>query len=950
MYNMIKVLYLFGFLFLYNFSFGQKYSVENIKIENEVPYTSIYDIKMDSLNRMWIATDIGIVRFNGNTFDFYNKENGLLDNTILKIDIDDKGIIWFATLSGKIFFYKENKFQTTPFLASLDTLTNKAYYKIYAKNNHLILLSNTGKAHNIDLINETISSYNFNLSDESGFNLAYNVDSNGVVIEFLRIPKLNANSITKVKKVNSKYSKVSIGSFFEKTINGLVPIMMNDTLFLSFGSKFVFIKDDKVIDEYDFNNDLEILTAYVDGNDIWIGTFNHGLYKYSKKDKKCINLKSLEHNSITKIIKIDNEKFVVGTLSNGLYYLSHKHIFNLFDSLSFNTLIREPNFLANDKHNIYSVDFPNRKIKSIYTYAYGVSRHLIDIGNGNVLAIGNGLLSINKKNEINLIRDTYTTCGKRINDKLFIGFPYLRIDVFNLDYKLSKSINIFNDDRITAIENFNEKIYFGARDGFYYMPDTSVDKVIKLENKRIKCIYSFNNLVLVGTRFSGLMVYRQDSLVSLDNFGYKSLSINSIVSDDSLIYLSTNYGLIITSLDNDSTLNTKIISKADGLQTSIINSTTIYGDSIILLTSKGIYIVDKDYKPQILIPNIYFEKVSFQGRINNGEDKVLLKPYDNAVNIKFGSSVYGLNAKVDFYYRLINDGTDWHKASTLRLSVFNLEPKDYELEIYSTYMGQKSKVLKLSFSVDKPYYLKFWFISILFVLVSILLVFLVIYRKKKKKLVVRLLQNELDMIQKQLNPHFVANALNGLQSLILDNDFMKTNIFISNFSNLLRFSLRYSKKLFINLNEELNYIESFIKLHQITNRNGFEYQIHISKDVELMIRNIMVPPFFLQPIVENAIIHGFQNDSKDNILIIEIVFNDKLLEIRIVDNGVGYNNKTTKSHGAGMGISSIYDRISIYKDLENYNIDFFISASEIQDFGTVARLLFEKNIYDEREI
>jgi sensor histidine kinase YesM len=298
----------------------------------------------------------------------------------------------------------------------------------------------------------------------------------------------------------------------------------------------------------------------------------------------------------------------------------------------------------------------------------------------------------------------------------------------------------------------------------------------------------------------------------------------------------------------------------------------------------------------------------------------------------------------------VQDGIQWHKVSTQRLSVFNLDPGNYNFEIYSKVKNSSSRILKLSFIVDKPFYLKWWAILIfVFIIVSVI-VYIIKYRRRKKKLEVRLLQNELDMLQKQLNPHFVSNALNSLQSLILDDDFVKTNIFISNFSSLLRFSLRYSKKLFIGLSEELNYIESFIKLHQITNRKRFKYEIYLSKEVELIARDILVPPFFMQPIIENAIVHGFDNSSSDNILVIEVVLNDDFVEVRIVDNGIGYNNADDNNKGSGRGISSIMERIVIYKDLEDYKISFSIGNSEILDFGTIAQLIFEKRINDERKV
>ncbi|RLD43992.1 MAG: hypothetical protein DRI86_08625, partial [Bacteroidetes bacterium] len=160
-------------LFLFSVSSqGQSYYSKNIDIEDEVPISSIFDIQKDSLNRLWIATDIGVVLYNGTKIEFFNAENGLLDNTILKIFIAEDGVIWFTTLSGKVFFYKDDKFQSTPFLSSLDTISRKSYYKIEVKEDQLLLLGNKGDAFKINFKKETVYKYNLLNRDT---NVRYNL-------------------------------------------------------------------------------------------------------------------------------------------------------------------------------------------------------------------------------------------------------------------------------------------------------------------------------------------------------------------------------------------------------------------------------------------------------------------------------------------------------------------------------------------------------------------------------------------------------------------------------------------------------------------------------------------------------------------------------------------------------------------------------------------------------
>jgi len=944
---MLKLIFLSFFISITIFGYGQKYYSQNIEIEDEVPISNIFDIQKDSLNRLWIATDIGIVLYNGTKIEFFNAENGLLDNTILKIYIADDGVIWFATLSGKIFFYKDLKFQSTPFLASLDTLCRKSYYKIEAKCNQLLLLGNKGEAFKVNLKNETVYKYALlNRDSNLKYNLLIKKDSLFNIQEFINYIIVDSSNC---EAIDSTLQLVGLKVNYGNTFISSQLYNMNDTTFLTFGSKFILVKNNKIIEEKSLDGNPEIISAFNNGNEIWLGSFGKGIYVYSKIDHSIKVLNVLNNQSITRILRINKEKIAIGTLNNGIKIIEKNRIIKMFDSIGFNSAVRYPNILANSQTNIYSLDIPKRKIEKIFHYKDGISNKLIEWSDDTVMAYGSRLINIDINNRINILSYEYITCIKKTKNRTYVGYPYSKVDIRDNKLNYIGSYVILRKNRANVIEDYKDKLYFGTRDGLFVMNDTSKSIVEKLNSNRIISMLKVDDNIFIGTRFNGLMIMKSGLISSSYSFGYKSLEIRSILERDNDLYLSTNYGLVIAEFKNDTILKYRVISKSDGIKPSIVNSTFIYGDSILLCTPNGLYITHKDYQPKIESPNIYLEDVSYNGFIEKKNGKSVLKAYENSVVIKYGSSVYDVGEKVEFYYRLLQDGINWHKVSTQRLSIYNLDPGNYDFEIYSRVKNRNSSLLKLSFIVDKPFYLKWYSILIFVIILGSGFTYIIVYRKRKKKLVVRLLQNELDMIQKQLNPHFVSNALNSLQSLILDDDFVKTNIFISNFSNLLRFSLRYSKKMYIGLNEELKYIESFIKLHQITNRKDFEYQVHISKSVELINNEILIPPFFIQPIIENAIVHGFENNSTNNMLLIEVVEVDNFIEVRIVDNGIGFN-KSAKNKGTGRGISSVNERIAIYKDLEDYEIRFLISNSEIQDFGTIAQLSFEKYLSNERKL
>lgn len=254
-------------------------------------------------------------------------------------------------------------------------------------------------------------------------------------------------------------------------------------------------------------------------------------------------------------------------------------------------------------------------------------------------------------------------------------------------------------------------------------------------------------------------------------------------------------------------------------------------------------------------------------------------------------------------YSLSGQGSGWSSwLNDPEIHLGNLGPGRHILEIegkHSSGLYQK-KCLRLELSIPPPWYLHPWTIF-LFVLILILIMFIILFqvrrltrRKERKQTAIRLKIAELETkaLQSQMNPHFVFNSLNAIQGYILDEDGERAMQYLSDFSKVVRDSLENVDRKRITLNDEISFLESYLRLEGMRFPGMFEWKFSI--DPSLGRNNIQIPPFIIQPYVENAIKHGFRNLDRPGHLSIEFKAKtrENLLIIQVTDNGVGLTYTT----------------------------------------------------------
>ena len=190
-----------------------------------------------------------------------------------------------------------------------------------------------------------------------------------------------------------------------------------------------------------------------------------------------------------------------------------------------------------------------------------------------------------------------------------------------------------------------------------------------------------------------------------------------------------------------------------------------------------------------------------------------------------------------------------------------------------------------------------------------------------------------------MNPHFVFNSLNSIQSFYNYKENESANEYLAKFSRLIRMNLDFADKTFIKLSDELERLESYLILEKMRFDDNLNYEIWVSDDIDP--EKTEIPNMIIQPFVENAIWHGILKSHNEGKVTVNI-FHSELpedirknyhiqihssltgktapdpnpihcIKIEIIDNGIGINNcqKNKSSDHISRGISVIKERLSI---------------------------------------
>lgn len=171
----------------------------------------------------------------------------------------------------------------------------------------------------------------------------------------------------------------------------------------------------------------------------------------------------------------------------------------------------------------------------------------------------------------------------------------------------------------------------------------------------------------------------------------------------------------------------------------------------------------------------------------------------------------------------------------------------------------------------------------------------------------QLVQARLAALRMQLNPHFLFNAMNSISSL-MRTDVEAADTMLEQLSSLLRMTLERGDAQLIPLCKEIEFIEIYLAMQQ----QRYAGRVRQALSVEPELHDALVPPLILQPIVENAYVHGLSKCTGGGELSIDIRREGKRMRMSVVNSGIGIHEDGGEDARRGVGLANVRDRLRLH--------------------------------------
>lgn len=541
-------------------------------------------------------------------------------------------------------------------------------------------------------------------------------------------------------------------------------------------------------------------------------------------------------------------------------------------------------------------------------------------------------------------------------DKVFsIGYTGLNF----YDSNLSSYLSNFDKSNLRRLgrkryrkfltSDHSDYIYLGWKSGLdkYNTVTDEISEVLPKQSIQ-DIVEESPDKIWAGTIGNGVWKIENDSatqIIDKNNYLNKT-SANALLVDGTQLWVGTDKGLIKMDREN---YESERINRADGLLYDHVMGLAQTDSIIYIFTNQGIFYLNKqDSIVNNDVPKCYISNIKI-----NQQDTSLLADYnltndENDISINFYANDIHSYGENTLKYRLASRDSSWTESNKNINTVHyqDLKHGSYKFEAYSSLPDdkQKSNLVEVSFEIDKHLHEKWWFRTIVSIMIAIFSIPFAFYFANRINKLLKL-KNELQLekmnsLNQQMNPHFIYNTLNAIQYFIFKERKIEAAKYLANFSDLVRKNFEHSNAEFISLEKEIEHIRNYLKIEALR----FEDKVNIELIIQdpLNAKDLVIPPFFIQPLIENAFLHGIGPANKKSNIFISIFSEKDFFYIRIEDEGKGFKEKHKKRKYSSM--DNIKKRIQLLNKLSKKKpISISISSlypNELEFKGTRIELKF----------
>jgi len=963
-------------------------------INDGLPSNTVYGSIQDDNGIMWFYTDAGIAKLEGSKFKVFTMQDGLPDNDIWLLSKDEQNRLWIHSNTTELCYIKEDSvscISIAPHLANSNFMyvDNGTNYFVNQKN-QLISFRDT-LLETIDL-NQHISNKKKNKGIYYWSDDFYLTKSLTQIYTFNKKTKEKKSIFDITKKLSpTAYFKSDHSEFFINQEHLFIPESKHEFLIvfdfdnhqfkaLNFkkmfealparirvdernGSYFVctdlgiIVMDSmlQIVNHYPFSSHLleqDITRVFQDDNsNIWMSSLKNGVYVINDRTASVTLFRTnkTERNAIgfVEVISHLNEVFF-GTSTGELFKISKGNLIKLdqIDEKAAVSILKQGDYVKSLNRLFYSNS--SSQIRS-YDLEKGTSEMLLK-----------------SLNEI-----TGNDVEKEVNDLPGVTFPKSTQDITyvqeedafifrrrNTTYRIAGLLSnnpieykVLNESKLNCYESGFNGLFLGFKNGLYYYKNEILSSYGNLENTQVNsiCLIDNNNLI-VGTEGLGLILIDKNKKRRILN---NEPSILDIEKDDNgnAYYLTKSKIVAINYPNSDSVQFTSIYDLSLYNFNFEFREFEILNDTIYAGTNNGLLSlpivgkkIDKEY-------DIHLKTLLVNGRnIVLGSQDYEFSYDENTFEFIMYSNNYhsGLN-NIRYEYEVKNLHSEPIRTNNGEIVLENMPPGDYKFiaraldpfEVYS-----RNQVV-VDFVVDKPW----WNTNIFKFILGTIFLWMGRYfyknkirrvenqEREKAAVELKIASSKLEALQSQMNPHFIFNALNSIQNLIQSKEFKNAEHYLSVFSSIVRKFLDSSSKTVTNLSYELGLIEEYLQLEKL--RFGKKLNYSIVNKIESKAVSVEVPPFLIQPLVENAIKHGLFHKKGVGNLRIKVYEQENCIKINIEDDGIGRKaamnlNKKYHSMHSSKGTKLVNQKIELFNKLEStkVNLEFIDLLKDQNPSGT----------------
>lgn len=898
---------LVGLLFWSGVTQAQHPYYYEINADTELPSHEVYEVTQDAFGYIWIGCDAGLYRYDGVSFvRFRNSEER--SRSISHFRTDHRGRLWCQNFSAQLFYLENDSLHL--FKDFKDKVQMFPVYDVDESRGRVwVTLQDRVEGYDMDT-RELVATYPFEAQDNDMPPTRMAVQDGNIWAEvggvyhraegaedWEALPSFIDGMAGRFYWVGDRllasqqYNRKSTREFYEWR-NGrfellasfpraklgeyifMVKPVKNHIAVCTSSGVFLMDRDMKAIQQVLLPDEkISDILEDREGN-LWITSLQSGVFVIPSLELECFDQTFFPGGNITSLGRKGNE-LVIGT------YTGEVSLYNPVTG-------RQRSLSRNKKGNYWAVkdfmDWGDRWYVSrgqLAWYDAQLNEHPLPYANIRSL--------------------------DRLGDTLFMAEPHA---VFFVTADRQHHTIAAKSGHVVVTDTATHTAYFGTIDGFFKYQNGQVDSI----TYRGKMIVPVSldrqgDTLWLGVSGIGVLGYSQGRWVGALKHGASlpGTSVRKVLVYGDLLLIATDVGLVIWA---PRTGTMRIIDATDGLQQREINGIVVMDGMVYLGTTRGLVRFPVWLSPRNIVqPNLRLLGLSADGTpISLSANPRFAHDVLN-LSFRFGTALMRSRGRFVYEYRLLGQDSMWRvtPSGIPYVNYTALRPGQYTFEVRSVNEdGIKSEVSRYPFWVNRPIWQRLWFQLLVLASVAIAVYSLTQWRirgiRRKAQIENELKTSQLTAIKAQINPHFLYNALNSIQELILLKDIKGASRYLSKFSLLMRQVLEGSGHTSLALEAEVELIRLYLELEKLRFGDEVAYELTLPAGEEW--RELQVPSMIIQPFVENAIKHGLlhKTDGQKRLSIRFEVGSNVLCTIE--DNGIGRKHSAEIKARRGVQVKS----------------------------------------------